>query len=101
MSGQVFEYHIEAINEAWEAFHWYDSQSANAADLFWEELRSARRSVSLHPESWTPYLLGTRCYKLRRFPYVLVYLDRGDLIIGIAVAHLKRRPGYWQGRLDK
>jgi hypothetical protein len=30
----------------------------------------------------------------------LVYVERGDRIIGIAVAHLHRRPGYWRTRLD-
>jgi hypothetical protein len=29
----------------------------------------------------------------------LVYIERGERIIGIAVAHLKRRPGYWRKRL--
>jgi hypothetical protein len=29
----------------------------------------------------------------------LVYIERGEKIIGIAVAHLKRRPGYWRKRL--
>ena len=27
MSDQVFEYHPVAIQEAWDAFHWYDERS--------------------------------------------------------------------------
>jgi putative addiction module component (TIGR02574 family) len=27
------------------------------------------------------------------------YIERGERIIGVAVAHLKRRPGYWRHRL--
>jgi plasmid stabilization system protein ParE len=99
MSGQAFEYHAEAIQEAWDAFHWYDERSDSAAESFWEELTSARQSVTRHPKSWAPYLHGTRFFKLKRFPYALVYIDQGDRIIGVAVAHLKRRPGYWQKRL--
>jgi hypothetical protein len=63
------------------------------------ELRQAENSVTRHPQSWTPYLHGTRCFKFERFPFALVYIDRDDRIIGIAVAHLKRRPGYWRNRL--
>jgi plasmid stabilization system protein ParE len=100
MSGQTFEYHPEAIKEAWHAFHWYDDRSENAADDFWEELRRARQSVTMHPQSWTPYLHGTRCFKLKRFPYALVYVERAEQLLGLAVAHLKRRPGYWRKRLS-
>ena len=99
MSDREFEYHVEAIKEAWDAFHWYDERTGNAAEVFWEELRRARQSVTKHPKSWTPYLHGTRCFKLARFPYALVYIERGNRIIGIAVAHLKRRPGYSRERL--
>lgn len=37
---------------------------------------------------------------LRRFPYSLVFLrpDR-DLVLVIAVAHHRRAPGYWLGRV--
>src|SRR5688572_8636611 len=99
MSNQIFEYHPEAVKEAHRAYHWYDDRSDNAADRFWEELRRARRLVTQKPQSWMPYLHSTRCYLFDRFPFALVYIERGERIIGIAVAHLKRRPGYWRKRL--
>jgi hypothetical protein len=37
---------------------------------------------------------------LKSYPYSLVYVERDDRIIGVAVAQLHRRPGYWRGRLD-
>jgi hypothetical protein len=36
---------------------------------------------------------------MQRFPFSVVYLDDPELIAIIAVAHTKRRPGYWKGRL--
>lgn len=99
MRDQVFEYHTEAIQEAWDAFHWYNERSSVTAERFWAALRSARLSVTLHPRSWAPYLRRTRFFKLDAFPYALVYMERDDKIIGVAVAHLKRRPGYWSSRL--
>src|SRR6266480_3034549 len=101
MPGQAFEYHPEAINEAWEAFHWYNERSERAAEVFWQELRRARQSATVHPRSWTPYLHGTRCFKLQRFPYALVYVQRGNRTIGVAVAHLKRKAGYWRKRPEE
>ena len=36
---------------------------------------------------------------LKTFPYQLVYRVEGDEVRIYAVAHLKRRPGYWTTRL--
>lgn len=94
-----FEYHPDAIHEAHEAFHWYDRQSETAADRFWDALRSARVQVTRHPERWPPYYCGARVFRLRKFPYGLVYSVEGDVIVGWAVCHFKRRPGYWRSRL--
>jgi hypothetical protein len=33
------------------------------------------------------------------FPYLIVYRDLGSVLSVIAVAHGKRPPGYWLGRL--
>ena len=97
--GQLFEFHPEAVLETIEATDWYAERSLDAATRFKAELRIAERRVTQHPESWAKYLHGTRCYKLDRFPFGLVYIERGKKIIGVAVAHLKRRPGYWRKRL--
>lgn len=42
---------------------------------------------------------GTRRrYILRRFPYSIIYQVATDELRVIAVAHHRRRPGYWIGR---
>lgn len=43
--------------------------------------------------------LGLRQVRLRQFPYRLVYMVVSDEIVIVAVAHERRRPGYWQDRL--
>lgn len=35
----------------------------------------------------------------RGFPYRVIYFARDDLLMIVAVAHTKRRPGYWRERL--
>lgn len=40
-----------------------------------------------------------RRYRLKRFPFSLVFFDAGDRRVVVAVAHDKRRPLYWQSRL--
>jgi toxin ParE1/3/4 len=101
MSNRSFEFHPEAIGEAWDAFHWYASRSIRAGDNFWDEISLARTAVTRRPESWPLYLHGARIYSFEKYPFGLVYIERGDRIIGVAVAHLKRRPGYWRTRLPE
>jgi hypothetical protein len=33
-----------------------------------------------------------------RFPYSIVYKQDPDKIVIVAIAHQRRRPGYWQRR---
>jgi plasmid stabilization system protein ParE len=47
-----------------------------------------------------PPELHVRRALLRRFPFALVFLQRPDGPIRVvAVAHVKRRPGYWLRRV--
>jgi plasmid stabilization system protein ParE len=55
------------------------------------------RSGALVPG--VPRLLNVRRLAVARFPYHVVYLDHGGLIRILAIAHDRRRPGYWIARL--
>jgi plasmid stabilization system protein ParE len=99
MPNLTFEYHPEAILEAHHAYHWYDAQSDTAADRFWEEPRRVRLMATDQPELGIPYFFGTRAFRLKKFPYGLVYAVRDKQVIGLAVCHFKRRPSYWKGRI--
>ena len=33
------------------------------------------------------------------FPYSVIFQEKSDIILVVAVAHAKRRPGYWQTRI--
>jgi len=41
---------------------------------------------------------GTKRLILRRFPYDIVVVDRGDERLIVALAHHPRKPGYWRDR---
>jgi plasmid stabilization system protein ParE len=99
MTEYSFEYHPEAIVEGAEAYQWYAERSEQAAEDFLAELRRSREAVTKRPRVRAEYMHGARCFRLPRFPYGLIYIERGERIIGLAVAHLRRRPGYWRARL--
>ena len=38
---------------------------------------------------------------LRRFPYALIFRRDGEIIRVVAVAHRRRKPGYWSPRVQE
>jgi plasmid stabilization system protein ParE len=83
------------INEAAERFLEY---SVSAALHFAHELRAARDRVAESPQIGPRHLRGSRRMLFTELPYMLVYHDDSDEIIVVAVAHQRRKPGYWLRR---
>jgi plasmid stabilization system protein ParE len=94
-----YTFHPEAEAEADAAFEYYWTQSPDAAFSFDEELRSAYRSLQVGPLICPPFLHGTRRVILDRYPFSVVFHVRLHDIQIVAIAHAKRRPGYWARRL--
>jgi plasmid stabilization system protein ParE len=93
------DYHPAAQSEIESAHEWYRCQSVGAADGFLEELIPAIDRIASHPNLYSRYLLGTQRVVLSRYPYSVVFRERIHDIQIIAIAHAKRRPGYWAKRL--
>ena len=57
--------------------------------------------IQQYPALGAPYIAGTRRHLLLRFPFFIVYRYREEVpeIQVVAVAHGKRRPGYWKRRI--
>jgi plasmid stabilization system protein ParE len=70
-----------------------------AADGFFEEILPALDRVQEHPRLYPRYLYGTQRAVLNRYPFSVIYRELLSEIQIIAVAHAKRRPGYWDKRL--
>ena len=95
------EYHPESKAESRKAIDWYWTRSQVAAVDFRDELKSALSRMRKAPNACSPYLHGTRRVLLDRFPYYVVFRERLHAIQVIAIAHAKRRPGYWARRLEQ
>jgi plasmid stabilization system protein ParE len=99
MSTKQFRFHPEARIDFREAIIWYRNRSTSVATEFRVEVAENMRRIAAAPHRWPKYLHGTRRFVLDRFPFSIVYLDDPDVVIIIAVAHNKRRPGYWKVRI--
>jgi toxin ParE1/3/4 len=88
-----------ALEELSEAVAWYLNKAGQRqADAFRDELNAKLALLMEHPEIGTPGQRGTRWMPLKVFPYTLHYRVDGDTIRVFAVAHQRRRPGYWRKR---
>jgi toxin ParE1/3/4 len=96
---RALEYLKEALEEAEAAARWYAERSATAAAAFSDEIDAAESAILRLPEAWPPFDYGTRRYLLRRFPFSVVYRIEAARVVIVAVAHARRRPGYWTSRL--
>ena len=92
------EFHPLAADEAQAAQRWYRERNETASGRFQRELDRAIERIAERSETGSPYLTNTRRVLLRRFPFFIVYRVRGGVLEIVAVAHARRRPGYWRAR---
>lgn len=91
-------FHPEAFREVEAAQAWYEERSLLAAAGFLKELSVAVGRIGEAPLRYPTALHGTRRILLDRFPFnVFFRVVESDVVI-VAVAHQKRRPGYWANR---
>jgi toxin ParE1/3/4 len=94
-----FSFHPLALDEAIRGADWYRSEgSPQAARNFTQQIEASIAMLRKHPETGTPSLRQTRRFTLASFPYWLVYRIEGDALRILAIAHQRRRPGYWAKR---
>jgi plasmid stabilization system protein ParE len=90
--------HPDAEAEYEHALGWYLARSPQAAERFEAALDRAIEAIRANPTTFPLCDDIHRFVLLKRYPYSLVYRLDGDSARVIAVAHSKRRPGYWSDR---
>lgn len=91
--------HAAAEAEVDAAIAHYETQRAGLGREFLREFESAIDRIRGMPQAFAAIdEQGTRKLRFRRFPYTVYYVELKDAVWIAAVAHQKRRPGYWSGR---
>jgi plasmid stabilization system protein ParE len=89
----------EARDELIAGVNFYDSENHGLGQDFALEVRRLCRLIAESPLVGIELRPGVRRRMLRRFPYSILYTLENDEVLVIAVAHQRRRPGYWNRRL--
>jgi toxin ParE1/3/4 len=91
--------HPEADAELLEAMDWYDAKRFGLGLELMEEVRRAIERLESDPALGVRYGRSqVRYYRVSRFPYVIYYQELSDRLSIAAIAHARRRPGYWKKR---
>lgn len=92
--------HPEAEAELLAAAEWYDEAAGLGPDLV-AEVRAFSARIADAPESFPPdpEMEEVRRARLKQFPYWLVFTMQDEEIFIVAVAHVRREPGYWLKRV--
>jgi plasmid stabilization system protein ParE len=88
----------EALAEYEAAAAWYDDQSPGAGDDFADAIERAELLLAETPRTWPRWpgaRPGVRRYLIPGLLYSIAYEIVGDDVVILAVAHQRRRPGYW------
>lgn len=96
----TYEFHPEAEQEFVEAAGYYERKITGLGERFGSEVYHVIERLLEYPELGSPNDLDLRRILLARFPYFLIYSFTTDVLRVIAVAHVRRLPGYWQSRVN-
>jgi toxin ParE1/3/4 len=94
-------FHDEARVELIEQVAHYEAARAGLGEIFSAEIEAVVNRVGRNPGTGLPYKHGTRRAFPKKFPFSVVYLVRSAEIVILAIAHFRRRPGYWRSRKDQ
>ncbi len=92
---------LEAEEEMNSSAQYYNQQLSGLGLDFLKEIEKSLQIIEKGPERWPYYEQNIHKYNTRRFLFSIFYVFENDIdkIIIIAVAHQKRKPGYWKQRI--
>jgi len=88
----------EAQRELRTGVSFYERQYPGLGKDFVLEVRRLCRRIVETPLLGTEIRSGVRRRLVRRFPYAVLYAIENSEILVLAIAHQRRRPGYWASR---
>jgi plasmid stabilization system protein ParE len=92
------EFFPDAEDEYREAYEWYAERSKRAAERFESAIDRALQLIEEAPDRWPMCDERHRFVIVKKYPYHVVYRCERDRVLVVAVAHGKRKPGYWRKR---
>ena len=88
----------EAEQDLTDALVWYDEHAPGLGSAFLDEVGEVFEAVERAPQHFHFERGDVRKALVARFPYVVLFVEEGDLVSVIAVFHTSRDPTIWHLR---
>jgi toxin ParE1/3/4 len=91
--------HSEATGELDNAIQYYEKQKIGLGLDLLSEIEQVLEKIKINPNLGTDHTIEeVSRYVIRRFPYIIFYVEFEAFIWLVAIAHGKRKPDYWKKR---
>lgn len=94
----LVQFDPDAKKEFLEAVQYYESCQLGLGRRFRNVIEASIQRICETPLTYRVLKSPFRRFLLSSFPYMIIYTIEPDHIRIIAVAHAKRKPGYWNKR---
>jgi len=91
--------HELARMEFEDAIEWYDLQSTGLGERFKRTVLEQLRTVRQHPGWYVREDASVFVAYIPKFPYKIYYTFDEEQLVVWAIAHMHRKPFYWQERV--
>lgn len=91
-------WHEAARDELTESATFYERRIESLGERFLSEVEATVARILCAPLMPRCFENGCRRLLVHHFPFAVIYRVKGDEVQILAVAHAKRRPGYWKQR---
>ena len=92
------DFHPAALQELIDSARYYETRLPGLGTDFKSEVDRSLDRLNVNPDIGVVVEAPYRRLLLDRFPFSVIYRTRGSILLILAVAHHRRRPGYWKGR---
>jgi plasmid stabilization system protein ParE len=94
----TYSFHPKAELELNQAIDYYEECQAGLGLEFADEVYKAVQRILVFPDAWQSLGVGNRRCLTNRFPFGLIYYQKEQEIIILAVMQLGKKPNYWKSR---
>jgi plasmid stabilization system protein ParE len=95
----TFRFLPPAKAELLEGISYYSAIHSELGSRFEQAIAQAVRNLVAHPERGAPRSKSTRRWLVKSFPFGIIYRASETGVLIIAVAHQRKKPEYWAGRI--
>ena len=93
-----WEFHPEAESEFIESAAYYEGEVPGLGRRFGRTVSKILELLSENPGIGSLVDYELRSFAVGSFPYSIIYAPYKDLLFVLAIAHGRRKPGYWKSR---